>query len=256
VTNGFDDSSRWHTRLVVESDKELKGVTDKKILWKKDGAKMVLIPAGSFQMGDHFNEGKDNEWPVHKVELNAFYMDVTEVTVGQFKKFVQQTGYGYGGDWNHVAKYSPGDDYPMIYVSWHDATAFAKWAGKRLPTGAEWVFAARGGLISRGYPWGDDETEARDYANFAGTGGKDEWDESTAPVGSLSPNGYGLYDMAGNVWEWCQDWYSGGKDFKVWRGGSWNFAADFLSVASRNNSRPDTRYYYRGFRCVSGLDEK
>ena len=88
-----------------------------------------------------------------------------------------------------------------------------------MPTEKEWEFAAKGGLIGREYSWGENETEAQDCANFAGIGGKDEWDESTAPVGSLEPNDYGLYDMADNVWEWSQDWYSGGKDFKVWRGG-------------------------------------
>ena len=241
--------------VVVGSMKELKGIRAKKVVWKKDGAKMILVPGEYEEKKTYDRLGKPITKRV-KVEgsLGDYWMDATEVTVGQFKKFLTSTDYQFEGEWWEVIyKYSPTDKHPMIYVSWHDAAAFAKWAEKRLPTEAEWVFAARGGLIGREYSWGDDETEAQGYANFAGTGGKDEWDESTAPVGSLKSNGYGLYDMAGNVWEWCQDWYGGGKDFKVWRGGAWNFATDFLRVASRNNSSPDTRYYYRGFRCVSGL---
>ena len=97
-----------------------------KITWEKDGKEMVLIPAGSFEMGDHFNEGGNDEQPVHRVELDAFYMDVHEVTVGQFKQFVEQSRYNYGGNWDSVAKYSPRDKYPMIYVDWVDATAYAK----------------------------------------------------------------------------------------------------------------------------------
>ena len=143
--------------------------------------------------------------PVHTVELDAFYMDVHEVTVGQFKQFVQESGYGYNR-WNDVANDSPGDDYPMVYVNWHDATAYAEWAGKRLPTEAEWEYAARGGLEGKRYPWGDDENNvARDHANYSGTGGTDTWTYN-APVGSFEANGYGLYDVAGNVYEWCQDW--------------------------------------------------
>jgi len=260
--------------LVVESDKELKGVTDKKILWKKDGAKMVLIPAGSFQMGDHFNEGKDNEWPVHKVELNAFYMDVTEVTVGQFKKFVQQTGYGYGGDWNHVAKYSPGDDYPMIYVSWHDAVAYAEWAGKQLPTEAEWEKAARGGLEGKRYPWGDGDPTGKE-CNFADTNVNENsdhvegWYTATAPAGNFEANSYGLYDMAGNVYEWCADWYgtdyyskSSAKNpigpntgaYRVLRGGSCYFNTSTLRVADRNVDAPNNRFYLNGIRCVANIE--
>ena len=108
------------------------------ITWEKDNSQMALIPGGSFEMGDHFGEGGTNERPVHRVELDAFYMDVYEVTVGQFREFVNQSGYKYRGNWDNVAKYSLGDDYPMIYVDWIDATAYAKWAGKRLPTEAEW----------------------------------------------------------------------------------------------------------------------
>ena len=135
------------------------------IIWEKDGAKMVLIPAGSFEMGDHL-DGMSNA-PVHTVAVNSFYMDMTEVTVGQFKKFVQQSGYSYNS-WNDVAKYSPGDNYPMIYVTWNDATAYAKWAGKRLSTEKEWEWAARGGLKNKEYPWGNSEKgmKAQDYANF------------------------------------------------------------------------------------------
>ena len=140
---------------------------------------------------------------MHTVELDAFYMDIHEVTVRKFKQFVEDSGYAYNKNlWNQVAKYSSTDEHPMVYVNWDDATAYCEWAGKRLPTEAEWKYAARGGLIGKRYPWGDDESVARDYANYKGTGGKDKWD-SCAPVGSFSSNGYGLYDMTGNVWEWC-----------------------------------------------------
>ena len=172
----------------------------KKITWETDGKEMVLIPAGSFEMGDHFNEA-GSALPVHTVTLDAFYMDTHEVTVGQFEQFVNQSGYSYD-KWNDVAKYSPGDEYPMIDVSWNDTVAYAEWAGKRLPTEAEWEYAARGGLFGRRYPWGDEITQ--DDANYSGIGGKDQW-KYNAPVGSFEANGYGLYDMAGNVWEWVRD---------------------------------------------------
>ena len=178
------------------------------ITWEKDNSQMVLIPAGSFEMGDHFNEGKADgrELPGHTVALDGFYMDKTEVTVGQFKAFLADSGYSWGGDWEQVAEYSPGDDHPMIYVIWDDAVAYAEWAGKRLPTESEWEYAARGELQGKRYPWGDEITQ--DDANYSGTGGKDRWDQSTAAVGSFEANGYGLYDVGGTVAEWCADWYA------------------------------------------------
>ena len=129
----------------------------KRIIWKKDDKEMVLILARLFEMGNHFNEGQDDrgEWPVHTVKLDTFYMDVHEVTVGQFMKLINQTGYRYN-IWDNVALYSPGDEYPMSHLSWSDATAYAKWVGKRLPTEAEWEYAARGGLVGKRYVWGDD----------------------------------------------------------------------------------------------------
>ena len=125
---------------------------------------------------------------------NSIYMDATEVTVGQFKKFLKSTDHTFDGElWAKVYEYSPTDKHPMIFVSWFDATAYCEWAGKRLPTEKEWEFAARGGLKDKEYPWGDEESIAREYANFQGVLGRDQWDETTAPVGSFRPNGYGLH---------------------------------------------------------------
>ncbi|MAE17341.1 hypothetical protein CMK12_00105 [Candidatus Poribacteria bacterium] len=242
---------------------KLKQLRPKKITWRKDESEMVLIPAGSFEMGDHL-DGMKKALPVHTVELDSFYMDKYEVTVGQFKKFVEKSGYAYQGNWNSVAQYSPGDDYPMVYVTWNDAVAYAKWTRKRLPTEAEWEYAARGGLVGKRYPRGDEISH--DDANYSGTGGKDKWSKC-APVGSFAANGYGLYDMAGNVREWCQDWYGenyyssspaknppgpGSGSSRVLRGGYWNYSTYALRVATRVNNFPKSRNYYVGFRCVSG----
>jgi len=231
--------------------------------------KMVLMPAGSFEMGDHLDDIAGAS-PVHSVQLDALYIDVHPVTVGQFRQFVQESGYNYTAkivdengynysqdNWDNVAKYSPTDDHPMIYVNWSDAGTYAEWAGKRLPTEAEWEYAARGGLIGRRYPWGDEIAPVD--ANYLGT-------NRTTRVGSYGANGYGLYDMAGNVWEWCADWYD--KDYynnsplknpagpeanqyRVARGGSWRNDTGTLRVADRNHDAPTSNSYCVGFRCVA-----
>ena len=217
---------------VISKTEELKIVKGKQIIWQKDKSIMVAIPPSD--------------------TTEHFWMDTTEVTVGQFKKFLAESDHQFSGDlWKDIYQVSPTDDYPMVYVSWHDATAYAKWAGKRLPTQAEWEFAARGGLVGKKYSWGDDKGLARDYANYQGTDGKDKW-RYTAPVGSFKPNGYGLYDMAGNVWEWCQDWYDSGQDQKVLLGGSWFYNTYYLRLANPTSYHPDIRTYRYGFRCVSG----
>ena len=253
--------------VVVSSAKELKGIKATTIIWKKDGAKMVRIPekfkinpatrevieATYDKFGDLVSPEQEIVTPEKKVKVSdAFYMDAYEVTVGQFKKFLKSSDYEPKQpiDWNKVYEYSPTGKHPMIYVSWHDATAYAKWAGKRLPTEKEWEFAARGGLVGKEFPWGDDEAVAREYAHY------DSWNDgkgTTKPVGNLKPNGYGLFDMAGNVWEWCQNWYSEDKKYRVLRGGSWNGSPVGLRASSRNGSNPTIARDNYGFRCVSGF---
>ena len=147
------------TLLVIGNAKELKGVTAKKIVWEKDGAKMVLIPANP---------------SITESKSNAFFMDAHEVAVGQFKKFLQSSGYKphTSIDWKKMYMFSSSDNHPMIYVTWHDAAAYTKWTGKRLPSEKEWEFAARGRLNAKLYPWRNSENLASDYANYRGTCGK------------------------------------------------------------------------------------
>ena len=243
---------------------------------------MVLIPAGTFQMGDPFNEGSSNELPVHTVYLDAFFMDRYEVTNAQYCVFLNDQGNQTEGGvtWLDIGssyclitqsggQFVPKTGYenhPVIEVTWYGARAYCEWAGGRLPTEAEWEYAARGGLEGKRYPWGD--AISHDDANYSGTGGRDQW-SSTSPVGSFPPNGYGLHDMAGNVWEWCNDWYDSGYyskspssnptgpssgSYRVLRGGSWYYSPHLypytLRCASRYNSFPAGSGNSFGFRCV------
>ena len=179
---------------------------------------MALIPAGFFQMGDPFNEGGGDERPVHTVTVDGFWMDTYEVSNTMYKQY----------DASH-SSYNNTPEHPVEKVSWWDAIKYCNWrsrqegleacynestgacdfnkSGYRLPTEAEWEYAARGGLEGKKYPWGD--SISHDDANYSGTGGRDQW-SGTSPVASFPPNGYGLYDMAGNVYEWCSDWYDSG----------------------------------------------
>jgi len=158
----------------------------------KDGAPMALITAGDFQMGDDWKGSNDDEKPIHTVYLDAFYIDKYEVTNAQYKKFTDATKHKEPKYWNDSKYNAP--NHPVVGVEWNDAKAYVDWAGKRLPTEAEWEKAARGGLTGKQYPLGN--TLTHDDANYAGTGGKDVW-TYTSPVGSFAPNGYGLIRHGG-----------------------------------------------------------
>lgn len=240
-----------------------------KIVSHIDGAQMRLIPSGTFLMGNQQEEiGDTDEYPVHEVYVNAFYMDIHEVTNARYQQFVLATGYPPPPLWHDPKFNNP--NHPVVNVTWRDAVAYANWANKRLPTEAEWEYAARGNLIGKRYPFGDIITH--DAANFGGVGGIDKW-KQTSPIGSFPPNGYGLYDMAGNVWEWCFDEYNGefykmspknnprfgrefapdNENFRILRGGGWGGSVEDLRVADR--------WYHLttgstiGFRCVKDVDE-
>ena len=208
-------------------------------------------------------------------------MDATPVTNREFGQFVKATEYVTdaelagrawefnGGEyfrraglcWKAYAS-ADRDDHPVVLVSWHDAVAFANWAGKQLPTEAQWERAARGGLAGALYPWGD-EPPKREKCTY---GSRSSAVPPTAPVRCFTPNGYGLYDVVGNVWQWCADWFSPGyyhdsprQDpsgpasgiHRVRRGGAWNVIHPFrLRVANRAALHPSSCAPNVGFRCV------
>lgn len=242
---------------------------------------MVFIPAGEFQMGS--SNGSLDEKPIHAVYLDAYYIDRFEVTNGQYKQFIDANprwrkdqilseyhdGY-YLADWFGNDFPAGKSEYPVVYVSWYAAMAYAKWTGKRLPTEAEWEKAARGGLVGNKFPWGNtiDPTNAN---YFDGT------DKEITPVGTYPANKYGLYDMVGNVREWCLDMYNENyyvnsprdnpissvnslddvlnnfitlKNNRVLRGGSWLSSAQSSRIAKRNWRKPTDTNPNEGFRCV------
>lgn len=304
---------------------------------------MVLIAGGIFEMGGDSEQASPDEYPKHKVQVDSFFMDITEVTNAQFKKFVDATGYittaerkpdweelkksvppgtpkppdsvlvaaslvfkqssnavnlnDYtqwwswvpGADWKHPegphSTIHGKENYPVVHVSWFDAMAYCKWSGKRLPTEAEWEYAARGGLINNIYPWGNEHVNSnKPKANswegkFPYLNEQKDGFVKYAPVKTFDCNRYGLFDMAGNVWEWCSDWY----DYNYYqtlkdkithspkgppksydpdephtpkrslRGGSFLCNDSYCSgyrVARRMKSSPDTGLEHTGFRCV------
>ena len=205
---------------------------------------MVYVAGGTFQMGS--NSGASDEKPVHTVTVSSFFMDKTEVTQAQYRKVM--------GD--NPSSFSGCDDCPVEKVTWHDAVAYAKKVGKRLPTEAEWEYAARGGNKSKGYTYaGSNNIDAVAWYRRS----------KTHPVAQKQPNELGLYDMSGNVWEWCSDWY--GSDYysgspqndpqgpnsgtrRVRRGGSWDSFDHFCRYANRSRNDPGLRNSNFGFRLV------
>jgi formylglycine-generating enzyme required for sulfatase activity len=259
---------------------------------------------------------QDGEGPVREVRVSPFAIDATAVSNRRFARFVEATGHVteaerfgwsfvfwmllpedfpptrgvvglewwrqvHGADWRRPE--GPGsslagrEDHPVVHVSWADAAAYAAWAGGRLPTEAEWEYAARGGLEGRRYPWGDELEPGGEHRCNIWQGdfprvntGADGW-VGTAPAGAFAPNGFGLHHMAGNVWEWCADWFS--PDFhvggpredptgppagaaRVQRGGSYLCHASYCNryrVAARMSQTPDSTSGNVGFRCVRPL---
>ena len=247
------------------------------------------------------NDGVPFEGPAHRVVLDSFYLDIHEVTNAQFAEFAGATGHvteserlgwsgvfdpgrgawtvGVGADWRHPggpgSSYAEMEDHPAVHVSWDDAVAYCAWRGARLPTEAEFEYAARGGRQDARQAWGDELTPDGIHQANLWQGEFPVEDQARdgysglAPVKQFPPNGFGLYDMTGNVWEWVQDWYA--PDYfadspvrnprgpatgteKVHRGGSWLCSENYCQgyrVAARMKTPPDSGLNNLGFRCAA-----
>lgn len=331
------------TRVATDSPLQIEAKTEPKGT-EQPPEGMVWITGGEFSIGSNFEGAWPDERPAHRVRVDGFWIDKTEVTNAQFEGFIKATGYVTtaehpptaeellanapsgtpppaedilvagslvftptdhavplndlrrwwtwipGANWRHPE--GPGSDltgrenHPVVHVSWYDANEYAKWAGKRLPTEAEWEFAARGGLINQPYVWGEDPpNESHPQANlwtgsFPYENTATDGFVRTAPVGSFPANGFGLFDMSGNVWEWCNDWYDRElyqsrtpkeltfnprgrleshdpmRPFatqRSQRGGSFLCNDAYCSryrPSARHGSTPDTGMSHVGFRCV------
>jgi iron(II)-dependent oxidoreductase len=222
---------------------------------------MVLIPKGEFTMGK--NTANPSDWsPAHKVEIDSFYLDKYEVTNKEYFDFCQSTGHPLPEFWG-IKEFKSGLEFglfPVVGVNFFDAEKYSKWAGKRLPTEAEWEYASRGGLIDKNFPTGDQVDST--MVNF---GNKKR---GVVKTGSYQPNGYNLYDMAGNVWEWVSDYYGSeyykvsptenpkGPEsgrFKVIRGGSFHSGGMCVQNYFRNGLSPSWVDFAVGFRCAKSL---
>ena len=267
------------------------GITDPTL-----GMRFTKIKGGCYRMGDTFGEGARDEKPVHEVCVDDFALAQYDVTVGDFRSFVRATGYQTeaekgggcafwsGQNWLYDAGRNwrnPGfkqeEGHPVVCVSWDDATAFITWLKKasgrhyRLPTEAEWEYAARSGGKSERFAGYSDEKELHRYANFCDSNCDMMWKSAeqndyyrnTSPAGSYQPNGLGLYDMTGNVWQWLSDYYEHGYykervrlnpkgpatgEKHLLRGGSWTSKPFYLRATNRFRSLPLYRVYDTGFR--------
>jgi formylglycine-generating enzyme required for sulfatase activity len=252
---------------------------------ERDGMEMVYVPAGEFVIGSDEDDDMAyaSEKPAHTVTLDAYWIDRTEVTNAQYALCVAggacNPPFAYGQQrFNSHTREQYYDDpeyagYPVIYVDWASAAAYCEWAGRRLPTEAEWEKAARG-TDQRWYPWGSKNIRGN-MLNMADRGTGDWYSynliddgyDDTAPTGSYPAGAspYGAYDMAGNVWEWVSDWYSPtyygispaenpagpeSGETKAMRGGSFNNSNFGIRSATRSNSLPYNSYGYVGFRCA------
>ncbi len=233
---------------------------------------MASVPCGCFDMGDHLGLIISDELPVHNVCISAFEMDVHEVTNAKYAECVDDgacTVPTNPGSYARTSYYGNPlyDDFPVIWVDWYKAADYCTWSGKRLPTEAEWEYGARGGLSGMQYAWGN--TISGSNANYWQSG--DPWDNETSEVGYYAANGYGLHDVAGNVWEWVNDWYDrhyyeycvnhgivnnppgpASGTSRGMRGGSWYDPVGSLRVSDRSVNNPDGEENFVGFRCARG----
>ncbi|MBM3238589.1 uridine kinase [Candidatus Poribacteria bacterium] len=271
----FDNTNERGVDMLVRSLTALVAQQPaRSIVWEIDEAEMILIPAGDFVMGSNDTQimqlvreyGAKIHWfnderPRHIVNLSSFYIDKYPVTNEQYAKFIRETGYKKPETWD-IRRYNQSKQ-PVVGISWHDAEAYCQWAGKRLLTEAEWEKAARG-VNARLFPWGDNNPEGR--ANYGGREG------GPTIVGKF-PDGsspYGVMDMAGNVWEWVNDWYDSeyyshapyrdpkgpnSGHGKCVRGGSWINNPTMIRCTERDYRRlPHKDLKYFGFRCAADLE--
>ena len=227
------------------------------IINEKDQTRLVIVPEGEFVMGsDLFDER-----PSHAHRLSSFYISLCPVTNSQYERFVLETGYNESDEWREYAS-SDRAEHPVVKVSWYDATAYCKWAGLRLPNEAEWEKACRG-TDGREYPWGD-EWEPERCRNSVES--EDETGTSDVKAFENGRSPYGLYQMAGNIWEWCENTYADDLytqfadgdftfqdkgDAGVLRGGGWEDVDEFFYRCSTRLSNPRSlRHRQAGFRPV------
>lgn len=242
---------------------------------------MALIKGGCFEMGDISGDGDANEKPTHETCVGDFYIGRYEITNAQFRKFRPEHN---SGKYENLMLNE--EKQPVVNVSWEDAVAFAKWLSKktglvyRLPTEAEWEYAARAGSKTSRF-WGNNPDDACSFANVADLMAKKRWPRWTvhvcddgyavsAPVGTFKPNNYGIYDMLGNVWEWCEDVYNSGAysrlpknnpvyegsgEYRVMRGGGWSNGPLGVRSSHRVGLSPTFGHPALGFRLVMGKQQ-